>query len=561
MPGSQALRNAFKLHDIVNVKDPAFGAKGDGATDDAAAILAASAGGTAVYFPAQNDEQYLVGSALTLDSTFDRVKWYGDKSIIKKGFNGDLLTVQCAGFEAHGIEFEGQHGTFTGKGIVFSGSGSNNPVLFNCVTSAFTDSHIEFEADAGHSAQIIGHRGEVHASQSDARMLHVNGPDTGARIRRIVASSFEGWIDLDGASNFYIGLSQFTRIEPNSACRQIFIMGNRWGNASGTMTLSGECRILGNSFSGDVVLDANFAGTFVGNTQSAGTFTNNTVGGNAIVLHHPLAQPYDLLDKHRIRTGPTVPELIQTSRTVSAGDTSPTLTPGGTAPVVRFASTLTAERTATLSDTALEGDRFFISRTGPGNFHLKVQRANAFLLTVLQQNDWCQVDYDGSAWNVTASGTVPGSAKLLSSHTAVGNVGTGEDDLISLATWVGSIGQFIGDAYAVPRAVKIKAWGTTANTAAAKTVRLKANASTLLTTALTTNQAGTWEIEATILASGNNTQDYTARLLQGGATTIVDVENGALALTDNAAITYKVTGDATNNDDIVQEGMTIEFLG
>ncbi len=40
---SQALSNVFKLKDIINVKDPAFGAKGDGVTDDTAAFAAALA--------------------------------------------------------------------------------------------------------------------------------------------------------------------------------------------------------------------------------------------------------------------------------------------------------------------------------------------------------------------------------------------------------------------------------------------------------------------------------------------------------------------------------------
>lgn len=52
---SKALGSVFKLNSILNVKDPAYGAKGDGVTNDAAAIIAAravcAATGYTLFFP------------------------------------------------------------------------------------------------------------------------------------------------------------------------------------------------------------------------------------------------------------------------------------------------------------------------------------------------------------------------------------------------------------------------------------------------------------------------------------------------------------------------------
>jgi len=75
---------------IVSVRD--YGAVGDGVKDDRAALLAAmaavAASGKALYFPAGT---YLVGSPITLDSTYSGLKLIGtgaNTSIIKKGFSG-----------------------------------------------------------------------------------------------------------------------------------------------------------------------------------------------------------------------------------------------------------------------------------------------------------------------------------------------------------------------------------------------------------------------------------------------------------------------------------------
>ncbi len=153
--------------------------------------------------------------------------------------------------------------------------------------------------------------------------------------------------------------------------------------------------------------------------------------------------------------------------------------------------------------------------------------------------------------------TVPSIANR--NTTAVGNVGGGEDALIQYSLPLNSLS-------AATRGVRITAWGTTANNSNPKTAKLYFGSGAVVTTALTVSQAGTWRITGEVLSTGTDTQDYSAQLLQGGATTLLDVENGSLTEDDGAAILIRGTGTVTdggggiNNDDIVQEGMMVEVL-
>lgn len=150
-----------------------------------------------------------------------------------------------------------------------------------------------------------------------------------------------------------------------------------------------------------------------------------------------------------------------------------------------------------------------------------------------------------------AIGVMEGVAKANANVTAVGNVGTGEDDLITYSLPALSL-------LKVGSAVRIRAWGTTANNANAKTLRLYFGVA-VLTTSLTVSQAGFWEINAIVVKNGASTQDANASLIEFPGT-LHDIEQSAPNQTDTAAITIKCTGDATASNDIVQEGLLVEVL-
>ncbi len=90
------------------------------------------------------------------------------------------------------------------------------------------------------------------------------------------------------------------------------------------------------------------------------------------------------------------------------GDASATLTVGSSARTQRWATTLTSDRTATLSTTgAYTGARFRIVRTeaATGLFSLYVSAASA-TIAILLKGQWCDVEYTGTAWIVTGKGDV-----------------------------------------------------------------------------------------------------------------------------------------------------------
>lgn len=147
--------------------------------------------------------------------------------------------------------------------------------------------------------------------------------------------------------------------------------------------------------------------------------------------------------------------------------------------------------------------------------------------------------------------TVP--RKLSVNNSAVGNVGTGEDDLITYTLPADTL-------YQVGSGVRITAWGTAANNGGTKTLKTYFGSQVIATDSLTASQVDVWKVVAIVWRTGSSTQDYESEFLQSGTQTQVVLESGSATQNQSTDLTIKCTGEATNDNDIVQEGLLVEFL-
>jgi hypothetical protein len=157
-------------------------------------------------------------------------------------------------------------------------------------------------------------------------------------------------------------------------------------------------------------------------------------------------------------------------------------------------------------------------------------------------------------------GTGSGVATLVGvahvNTTAVGNVGAGEDDLMTYSLPANSLSSN-------GKGVRVTAWGRTANNANAKTLKIYFGVA-IATYLLHTSIVGRWKASVLILRNGSNVQDSVWEIYETNFATDLlvgtQIDVTSTGQTDTAGITTKLTGQATANDDIVQEGMLIEML-
>lgn len=162
--------------------------------------------------------------------------------------------------------------------------------------------------------------------------------------------------------------------------------------------------------------------------------------------------------------------------------------------------------------------------------------------------------------------TPPGGAadvfvpcRLTSSTTAVGNVGAGEDTLMSYTLPASTL-------TTNGMAVKVIAWGHTANNANAKTLKGYFGATQVFGgsgISLTVSELGSWMAGFVVMRTGAATQACAAQVCGGPAgsgVTLASVTATTPAETLSGTVLIKFTGQATSDNDVTQEGFVVELL-
>lgn len=189
------------------------------------------------------------------------------------------------------------------------------------------------------------------------------------------------------------------------------------------------------------------------------------------------------------------------------------------------------------------------SRTGPGIVSLAAQVMGSGVKTFDQPPVF-------EAGGAGASAAARMSGRIHGNTTNVGNVGAGEDNLMTYALPAGVMATDL-------QVIRTTQWGIYAANATAKRVRAYFGATVLVdSTSLATN-GGNWRVVSEVTRTGAATQKATAFYIHTNAAgaSVVAAGISAPGETLSGAVTIKVTGESGANDDIVQHGVIVEPVG
>ena len=143
--------------------------------------------------------------------------------------------------------------------------------------------------------------------------------------------------------------------------------------------------------------------------------------------------------------------------------------------------------------------------------------------------------------------------RLATVTTAVGNVGSGQDNLISYSLEKNTL-------LNAGETLEIVAFGSQAANGNNKTIKLIFGSTTLFSTGAVASNAKDWCIKATIIRTGAATQECITEF--SGDTVLVTQTSDYVTATEDftTALTIKCTGEATSDNDIIQKGLVVKLF-
>lgn len=172
----------------------------------------------------------------------------------------------------------------------------------------------------------------------------------------------------------------------------------------------------------------------------------------------------------------------------------------------------------------------------------------------------------GSLYESFGASTANIGGSICVNTTGVGNLGaSGPDDLQTCTISANTL-------IVTGRCFEVKAFGTVANNANAKTVRLTIGPTptAIITKQLNISVASTWKIEATICRTGASAQSFIAEAYNFGGTAVTSVEaatdydegvTGTLTQTETNSLVIKTQSTvSTTDNDIVSSMLIVKAL-
>jgi hypothetical protein len=258
----------------------AFGAAGDGVTDDTAAIQAALDSGKRIYFPAGT---YKVTASLTVPSGATLVGESKLRSTIKRATAATLISAFGAGAAMYDLSLDGNSSEFpSGKGILV-GALSGRQTLVNVEVRNFPGPCLEFAADGGSGFSSFGSTYRTTGQPGRVASVRVAGIDTQAIPRKFYATESDGstLFDFGGANNFYASGFYTNGLIFSPSSTKVELDNLRIGAAGGVVTIQGADHVISGVSAAPVILDC--TGSSV-SLQAPGWDITDRGSGNSVTI-------------------------------------------------------------------------------------------------------------------------------------------------------------------------------------------------------------------------------------------------------------------------------------